>query len=271
MNRERFQVSNNLLFEDETENENLRKQTFHLQSDLRKRDEKITSLEKKKKLNERTTSANSGANVKIAIASNKTYKPDPTSHGSEEVTILHQKIKLLESTNSFLTYPSDGRVPLPFTPSPVSAENRSMSFLTLLVMAENRSMSFLTLLTPVSAWRGSLPSPGCGEKGGCGSLPGEGRVLRFSAEGRKSGSLPEEEGSLPSPRSGEKESCGSLPEIVLYDMSIVQYDVRIVQYEMRIVQYEMCIVQYETLSACTIVYIRTFLTAWIVQDEHLFV
>ncbi|KAL0917932.1 hypothetical protein M5K25_013041 [Dendrobium thyrsiflorum] len=68
--------------------------------------------------------------------------------------------------------------------------------------------------TPVSAWRGSLPSPGCGEKGGCGSLPGEGRVLRFSAEGRKSGSLPEEEGSLPSPRSGEKGSCGSLPENV---------------------------------------------------------
>ncbi|KAL0903317.1 hypothetical protein M5K25_027687 [Dendrobium thyrsiflorum] len=34
----------------------------------------------------------------------------------------------------------------------------------------------------------------------------------FSAKGRKSGSLPEEEGSLPSPRSGEKGSCGSLPE-----------------------------------------------------------
>ncbi|KAL0909872.1 hypothetical protein M5K25_020780 [Dendrobium thyrsiflorum] len=39
--------------------------------------------------------------------------------------------------------------------------------------------------TPVSACRGSLPSPGCGEKGSCGSLPGEGRLLRFSAGGRK--------------------------------------------------------------------------------------
>ncbi|KAL0913558.1 hypothetical protein M5K25_017023 [Dendrobium thyrsiflorum] len=98
MNRERSQVSNNLLVEDEMENENLRKQTF-LQSDLRKRDEKITSLEKK--LKESTTSANSRANVKIAIASNKTYKPDPTSQGSKEVTILHQKIKLLEASLLF--------------------------------------------------------------------------------------------------------------------------------------------------------------------------
>ncbi|KAL0923353.1 hypothetical protein M5K25_007407 [Dendrobium thyrsiflorum] len=118
----------------------------------------------------------------------------------------------------------------------------------------------------------------------CGVVKKE--VLRFSAEGRK-------KGSLPSPWRGEKgKSCGSLPKegrrvlchhrvvvkkeerdyfIVLYDMSIIQYDVRIVQYEMRIIQYEMRIGQYETLSACTIVYIRTFLTAWIVQDEHLFV
>ncbi|KAH0456398.1 hypothetical protein IEQ34_014305 [Dendrobium chrysotoxum] len=99
MLRERSQVSNNLLVEDEMENENLRKQTFNLQSDLRKRDEKITSLEKK--LKERTRSANSRANVKIAIASNKTYKPDPTSQGSKEVTILHQKIKLLEASLLF--------------------------------------------------------------------------------------------------------------------------------------------------------------------------
>ncbi|KAL0918937.1 hypothetical protein M5K25_010987 [Dendrobium thyrsiflorum] len=54
---------------------------------------------------------------------------------------------------------------------------------------------------------------GCGEKGSCGSLPGEGRLLRFSAGRRKIVAVlcrRKEEGSLPSPRSGEKGSVAVL-------------------------------------------------------------
>ncbi|KAL0918953.1 hypothetical protein M5K25_011004 [Dendrobium thyrsiflorum] len=54
---------------------------------------------------------------------------------------------------------------------------------------------------------------GCGEKGSCGSLPGEGRLLRFSAGRRKIVAVlcrRKEEGSLPSLRSGEKGSVAVL-------------------------------------------------------------
>ncbi|XP_020574543.1 intracellular protein transport protein USO1-like isoform X2 [Phalaenopsis equestris] len=96
--KERSKGSNSLAVRDEIDND-LRKQAFHFQSDLGKREEKITILEKKHEENARST--NAIANVKIAIARNKTHKPGSASQGSKEVTVLREKIKLLEANLMF--------------------------------------------------------------------------------------------------------------------------------------------------------------------------
>ncbi|KAL0922750.1 hypothetical protein M5K25_006765 [Dendrobium thyrsiflorum] len=93
-----------------------------------------------------------------------------------------------------------------------------VSYRTILSNAWVRYNDRLDEQTPVSACRGSLPSPWSGEKGKKrGSLPSP-----WSGEkGKKRGSLPspwsgekgKKSGSLPSPWSGEKgKSCGSLPK-----------------------------------------------------------
>ncbi|KAF2313279.1 hypothetical protein GH714_010121 [Hevea brasiliensis] len=97
------------LFEDELEKEKLRKQVFQLKGDLNKKDDTITSIEKKlKESNKRTAVSDS---TRMTLRNNKSAL---ASHGSKEATNLREKIKLLEgqvklketaletSANSFL-------------------------------------------------------------------------------------------------------------------------------------------------------------------------
>ncbi|XP_058009642.1 uncharacterized protein LOC110662298 isoform X2 [Hevea brasiliensis] len=97
------------LFEDELEKEKLRKQVFQLKGDLKKKDDAITSIEKKLKESSKLTAVSD--NTKTALRNNKSA---PVPHGSEEAAILWEKIRLLEgqiklkeaaletSANSFL-------------------------------------------------------------------------------------------------------------------------------------------------------------------------
>ncbi|XP_065858237.1 intracellular protein transport protein USO1-like isoform X2 [Euphorbia lathyris] len=97
------------LCEDELDKEKLRKQVFQLKGDLKKKDDTISSIEKKlKESNRRTTLSDS---TKTSPRNNKSA---PVLHGSKEASNLREKIKLLEgqiilketslenSANSFL-------------------------------------------------------------------------------------------------------------------------------------------------------------------------
>ncbi|CAI9755436.1 unnamed protein product [Fraxinus pennsylvanica] len=100
--------------EDELENEKLRKQMLQLKSDLKKKEEALSSMEKKiKDSNGRATTLDG---TKVTSKANKSMPP---LRGSKEVTNLKEKIKLLEgqirlketalerSTNSFLEKEKD--------------------------------------------------------------------------------------------------------------------------------------------------------------------
>ncbi|XP_043726297.1 intracellular protein transport protein USO1-like isoform X2 [Telopea speciosissima] len=101
------------LFEDELEKENLRKQIFHLRADLRKKEDAVTTIEKKLKENSGQILPSDGPKP---ISRNN--KSSPVSRGSKEVANLREKIKLqgqvklkevvLENlTNSFLEREKD--------------------------------------------------------------------------------------------------------------------------------------------------------------------
>ncbi|KAL2544056.1 Myosin heavy chain-related protein [Forsythia ovata] len=100
--------------EDELEKEKLRKQVFQLKSDLKKKEDALSSMEKKiKDSNGRATTFDG------TKATSKTNKSTPLLRGSKEVTNLKEKIKLLEgqiklketaletSTNTFLEKEKD--------------------------------------------------------------------------------------------------------------------------------------------------------------------
>ncbi|KAK8946157.1 hypothetical protein KSP40_PGU000381 [Platanthera guangdongensis] len=95
--REESEGTKKISLADEMEKESLRKQVFHLQSGLREKVDKISSLEKKNK--ESARSANSEAIMKRAITENKTHKPSQThkSQGSNEVILSSDKIKMVEA------------------------------------------------------------------------------------------------------------------------------------------------------------------------------
>uniref|UniRef100_A0A2C9WBS1 C2 NT-type domain-containing protein n=1 Tax=Manihot esculenta TaxID=3983 RepID=A0A2C9WBS1_MANES len=97
------------LFEDELEKEKLRKQVFQLKSDIKKKDDAVSSMEKKlKESNKRTVVSDS---TRMNLRNNKSV---PVSHGTKEAANLREKIRLLEgqvklketaletSANSFL-------------------------------------------------------------------------------------------------------------------------------------------------------------------------
>ncbi|KAF2297786.1 hypothetical protein GH714_002871 [Hevea brasiliensis] len=87
----------------------LRKQVFQLKGDLKKKDDAITSIEKKLKESSKLTAVSD--NTKTALRNNKSA---PVPHGSKEAANLWEKIRLLEgqiklkeaaletSANSFL-------------------------------------------------------------------------------------------------------------------------------------------------------------------------
>ncbi|WCJ26236.1 Myosin heavy chain-related protein [Euphorbia peplus] len=102
------------LCEDELDKEKLRKQEFQLKGELKKKDDAISSVEKKlKESNRRTTLSDS---TKTSPRNNKSA---PVPHGSKEAANLREKIKLLEgqinlketalenSANSFLEMERD--------------------------------------------------------------------------------------------------------------------------------------------------------------------
>ncbi|KAG0472939.1 hypothetical protein HPP92_014796 [Vanilla planifolia] len=81
--------------EEEIEKKNLLKQICHLQSDLKRKDDTTTILEKK--LQEKITrSTNSGVNMKTGSSRNKRNKTGSATQSSSDVTVLYEKIKLLE-------------------------------------------------------------------------------------------------------------------------------------------------------------------------------
>lgn len=97
------------LFEGELEKDKLRKQVFQLKGDLKKKEDAITTFEKKlKESNKRMTVSDS---TKTTLRNNKST---PVHQGSKEVANLREKLKLLEgqvkmketalenSANSFL-------------------------------------------------------------------------------------------------------------------------------------------------------------------------
>ncbi|XP_042505705.1 intracellular protein transport protein USO1-like isoform X2 [Macadamia integrifolia] len=101
------------LFEDELEKQNLRKQIFHLRDNLRKKEDAITTIEKKLKENSGQTLPSDGPKP---ISRNNNSSPN--SRGSKEIANLREKIKLqgqiklkedvLENlTNSFLEREKD--------------------------------------------------------------------------------------------------------------------------------------------------------------------
>ncbi|XP_074264821.1 uncharacterized protein LOC141587270 [Silene latifolia] len=83
------------LYEDESEKERLRKQVFQLQADLKKRDEIVSSIEKKLKENnggvvqEPSKAMSKNAKSEAAVRPNKEV-------GSKEVVTLKERVKLLE-------------------------------------------------------------------------------------------------------------------------------------------------------------------------------
>ncbi|XP_015896229.3 uncharacterized protein LOC107429960 [Ziziphus jujuba] len=79
------------LFEDEAEKEKLRKQVFQLKSDLKKKEDALTSIEKKHKDSNGRAAISDG--TKTALKNNKSV---PVVRGPKEVINLKEKIKLLE-------------------------------------------------------------------------------------------------------------------------------------------------------------------------------
>jgi len=101
------------LFEDELEKEKLRKQVFNLKGDLKKKEDALSSLEKKFKDNTRLT-ASDGTNT--ISRNNKSASvprsPKEMANLKEKIKILEGQIKLKEaaletSTNSFLEKEKD--------------------------------------------------------------------------------------------------------------------------------------------------------------------
>ncbi|PKA58822.1 hypothetical protein AXF42_Ash000915 [Apostasia shenzhenica] len=80
--------------EEESQNEKARKHVIHSQTNLQKKEDRITGLEKKLK-DDNTRSANSGAYIQTNTR-NKSNKLAPAPQGSKEVAGLREKIKLLE-------------------------------------------------------------------------------------------------------------------------------------------------------------------------------
>lgn len=80
------------LFEDELEKENLRKQVFQLRSDLRKKEDTITVIEKKLKDSSVRPTVSDGT-TKPTLRNNKAGTPP---RASKEVSNLREKIKQLE-------------------------------------------------------------------------------------------------------------------------------------------------------------------------------
>jgi len=92
--RAQYNDQKNSLFEDEVEKENLRKQVFHLRGDLRKREDAITSIEKKlKESNARFTSSHEVTKTTIR---NKNNIHNLAPQTSKEIANLREKIKVLE-------------------------------------------------------------------------------------------------------------------------------------------------------------------------------
>ncbi|KAJ4832028.1 hypothetical protein Tsubulata_010276 [Turnera subulata] len=80
----------NALLEDEVEKEKLRKQVFQLKSDLKKKEDSLTNVEKKLK------ESNKRGAVSDVTKNTLRNKSTPVPHGSKEVAGLKEKIKLLE-------------------------------------------------------------------------------------------------------------------------------------------------------------------------------
>ncbi|KAH9619923.1 hypothetical protein KSS87_006693 [Heliosperma pusillum] len=83
------------LYEDESEKERLRKQVFQLQADLKKKDEIVSSIEKKLK------ESNGGVVQETSKATSKNAKSEAVlrpnkDFGSKEVVTLKERVKLLE-------------------------------------------------------------------------------------------------------------------------------------------------------------------------------
>lgn len=78
------------LYEDELEKEKLRKQVFHLKTDLKKKDEAISSMEKKSKENTGRVVAQERSRTASKNSKSESLR------GSKEVITLKEKIKLLE-------------------------------------------------------------------------------------------------------------------------------------------------------------------------------
>lgn len=81
----------NSLFEDEIEKEKFRKQVFQLKGDLKKKDDALSTIEKKLKDSNRKPAVSNGAKATV-----KNNKLAPVPYGSKEVSCLKEKIKLLE-------------------------------------------------------------------------------------------------------------------------------------------------------------------------------
>lgn len=79
------------LFEDEDEKERLRKHVFQLKNELKKRDDAVTSMEKKLKDSNGRTAVSDATKTTV-----KNNRSPPAPRGSKEVAGLREKIKLLE-------------------------------------------------------------------------------------------------------------------------------------------------------------------------------
>lgn len=79
------------LFEDEDEKERLRKHVFQLKNELKKRDDAVTSIEKKLKDSNGRTAVSDATKTTV-----KNNRSPPGPRGSKEVAGLREKIKLLE-------------------------------------------------------------------------------------------------------------------------------------------------------------------------------
>ena len=79
------------LSEDEAEKERLRKHVFQLKNELKKRDDAVTSMEKKLKDSNGRTAVSDATKTTV-----KNNRSPPAPRGSKEVAGLREKIKLLE-------------------------------------------------------------------------------------------------------------------------------------------------------------------------------
>ncbi|KAL9242831.1 hypothetical protein vseg_016791 [Gypsophila vaccaria] len=83
------------LYEDESEKERLRKQVFQLQADLMKKDEVISSIEKKLNENNGTVVQETSKVISKSAKSEAPSRPNKEV-GSKEVVTLKERVKLLE-------------------------------------------------------------------------------------------------------------------------------------------------------------------------------